>query len=361
MQDHAAGLVDAAAAVVDVLTAGKLDAPAFQRAGILQPAGSSDDQPADAGADVARIAHADAGPSADQRDLAGVHAAKCRHVQREHRCGTTDRFRCHAGGAIRADHCRQVAGPDAGVDPQCPRQDGHVVGAGCIQPRAVDDDGAAAHQEAIQCTGRAELGRSGGERGAVGVDEASAIDLDAGWIGDHDLRALARHLDIAAQAAGVCAVDLIQDDARGPPCQPWVACHLPSQARLRGGAAVVEYRALRADVELAVHVARDAGCAGRLDVDQRRTARGGQHGGAQGTGGIRIGGDLAHGWHCSKRDQRSSHEHRCATRRLAGAARRFLDGHALAARSVEDDAMQILVHGGLSFSNRMNVRSSAAG
>ncbi|MGC3986775.1 MAG: hypothetical protein QM777_19700 [Pseudorhodoferax sp.] len=347
MQGHVAGLVDASAAVVDVLAAGEFDAPAFQRAGVLQPARGGDDQPAGTGADVAGIAHADAGPGADQRDLAGVHAAKCRDVQRERRCGTA----C-AGSAVRARDRLQLAGPDAGVDPQGVRQDGHVVGAGRIQSCAVDGDGAAPHQEAFERTGRVEPGRAGGERGAAGVDEAGAVDLDAGRIGDHDLGALAGHLHVAAQAARVGAVDFVEDDARRAPCQPGVARHLPGQARLRGRAAVVEYRPLGGDVELPVQVARDAGCARRLDVDQSGAARGGQHGGALGAGCVGVGGDLARGRRCGQRGQSGGHERRRAARRLAGAARRFLDGHAQAACGVEDDAVQMLVHGERSFSGR---------
>src|SRR5690606_36554802 len=152
----------------------------------------------------------------------------------------------------------QLPGPDAGVDLQRPCKQRGVVGSRRVQPAATYPDRSALDVVAGQCT-VLEDRPAGGQGDAAGVEEAATIDMQAGRIGDHDLRTIAPDLDVAIEMARTVAVDLVKDDPRGTRGQVRIAIDPATQLRLRRRARIVEDRALLAHVELAVDVARDPG------------------------------------------------------------------------------------------------------
>ncbi|MEE1883780.1 hypothetical protein V0R55_26890, partial [Pseudomonas soli] len=100
------------------------------------------------------------------------------------------------------------------------------------------------------------------------VDEAAAIAGDAVGVGDDDMRPASGHFGVAAQLAGVGAVDLVEDDAGRRPPQVRVA---EDDAAQLGGlgplGGVVEDQPLLADVVVAELVVRQAAAVGRGDID----------------------------------------------------------------------------------------------
>jgi hypothetical protein len=228
-----------------------------------------------------------------------------------------------------------------------------------IQAQPGDADHAAPHTVAVDAAAAVEVGCAGGQGNSVGVDKPPAVDLDAGGVGDDHTGALAGDFDIPAQQAGVAGVHLIEDDTGGS-VHPRVAADKAAELGLHGGAAIVQDDAVALDVELAVGIAGNPGGIRRLDVDERHAVGGGQHGGALVARGGGVSPDLRFGKR-KKRDggigasgqRRSDHgrKHRMpggtclATRSLALRRRGFGHGHALAAFGVEDDAVQVFVHG----------------
>ena len=108
---------------------------------------------------------------------------------------------------------------------------------------------------------------AGGQGGAVGIDEAAAVAGNTGGVGNDDLGPVAGHFHGAAEQAGVAGVDLIENDARSAIAQIGIGLHPAAELGLHIAAGVIENRALLLHIELRVIVARDAGSAGRLDID----------------------------------------------------------------------------------------------
>ncbi len=211
----------------------------LQSTAVLDAPVHGDDQLASLRSNFASVAHAEAVLVADQPYLVGIHATQRTHVQ----CKGWRLAIALLGGdaaVIGADDIAAQAGlqlvsPDACVDIQRAGDDVGVIGAAGIQACAADTDGAAIHAIPVQCTA-VDDGRAGGQRHPAGVEEATAIHLDAGRIGDHHLRAVTCHFDIAAQLAGIGAIDLVEDYPCRAGCQVEIALHPAAQFRLYVGA-----------------------------------------------------------------------------------------------------------------------------
>jgi hypothetical protein len=200
--------------------------------------------------------------------------------------------------------------------------------------------------------------RAGGQRHTAGIDEPATVDLDARRVGDDHFGSLAGHLDVPAEVGGLAAVDLVEDHARAARGQPGIALHPAAELGGGVGAAVVEDGALGVHVELAVGVARDAGGAGRGDVDQGDAVGGRQYGGALRAGCGGIGRDLGHRRAHPAQGQRQAGQAparrtppggrgRCLASCMRAAAMGrgdFAHRHEQATRGVEDDAMGVAVH-----------------
>ncbi|MDN2710575.1 hypothetical protein O0880_14205 [Janthinobacterium sp. SUN118] len=195
---------------------------------------------------------------------------------------------------VRPRHHFQFLRPDAAVDLRGARQDRRIVAQRRIQAPAVDGHYPTLHHVAVQAAA-IENRRARRQHDPAGIDEAAAIDAHAGRIGDDDFGTLPRHLDIAAQLAGVGRIDFVEDHARAAARQPWIALHPAARLRLHVAAAVVEDGAIRRHVELAVGVARYACRARRLDIDLRHAVGALHHGRALAARRVRIGHDLPHG------------------------------------------------------------------
>ncbi|MNZ37903.1 hypothetical protein D3C78_553640 [compost metagenome] len=332
-------------------------------AGVLQAAIGGDDQLAGLGAEGTGVAHANAvlGPHHD--DFLAVHAAQGANVQGEGRGVAAGSGLAHSAvvGAdlVGAGGHLELLRPDSGVDLGRAGDQVGVVGGAGVQALAADLDGAAIDPVALQSPA-IDHGRAGGEGRAIGVDEAAAVAGDTCRVGDDHLGPVAGHFDVAMQPARIAGVDLVEDYAGGALAHPRIALDPAAKLGLGVDAGVVEDGALLVDVELLVAVARYAGRAGRLDVDQRHAVGGLQHGGALPAGGARVGYDLrgsqGHEGHLAEGQPQGEMQGadggddaaatcRCATTGTAPMATGdFCYDLEQAQRPVEDDAVQVLVH-----------------
>ncbi len=273
--DRGAAAGEERAAVAQAFSGGDLQlAAAANAAAVFDAAVGGDGYRAGLGADVARVAHADARLGADQADFTGIHAAEAGDVQRHlrTRSGIVALFRdllmrrihlVASGGDV------QILSPDAGVDFHRAGDNVGVVLARAVHARAFDRHLAAFDVK----TGEVaviHLRLAGGKRGAVGVDKSAAVAGDAGRVSDHHLRFLSRHFDKAVQAAGIARVNLVEDHFGLAAGEPGVAAHHAAQLGLHVFVGVVENGALLPDVELAVAVARHAAGGRGLNIDLRR-------------------------------------------------------------------------------------------
>ena len=316
-------------------------------------------------ANSARIAYPDARFGSNQADLAGVHATQLADVQRELGSRSHRRMRrlhiaatvlaCRSSDSVVANDHTQFLGPDSGVDLRCARQDAGVVDQRSVQALAIDRDRATIHAISVQAPTSAHLGRASRQNGPAGIDEAAAIDIDAGRIGDNNLSTLARNLHIALDLAGIGTVDLIEDDARFSAGQPRVPLDPAALSGLHVGAAVVQNGARLVDVELGVGIAAHACSAGRLDIHDRNTVRRGQHRRALSARGSGVCHDLGMR-HLAEQGAQGQIETDDAQQGLAcyGAwsiaavlalcTGHFSHCHVLATGLVEDDTVLLLVH-----------------
>nr|WP_230516582.1 MULTISPECIES: hypothetical protein [unclassified Janthinobacterium] len=341
-------------------------------AAVAQPAVRLQHQVAGRGRQHARVAHAQARFRADQGNLARVHAAQLRHVQRirrgRARASNAARHAMRRIDLVSSRHHFQFLRPDAAVDLRGARQDGRVVAQRGIQSPSIDADHAALHHIAVQVAA-VEDRRARRQHHPAGVNKTAAVDGHAGRVGDDDLGPLARHLDIAAQLARVGRIDFVEDHARAAARQPRIALYPAARLRLHVAAAVVEDGAIGRHVELAVGIARYARRARRLDIDLRHAIGALHHGRTLPARRVRIGHDLPHG--------RTGHKSHHAQRAEYGQGQRpqlaidpataitlkyaavqaafpfgclalrgsvFSDDHQLATAFIEDDAVQVLVH-----------------
>jgi len=162
--------------------------------------------------------HTHAGFGADQFDRAGVHAAQGAGVDCQLRLGTAVIGAC--GGVqrlcihvIATGNHGELARVDLRVDLGRAGDDFEAVDVARVQALAVNGHRAAVDLVAFQLTGRIDDGFAGGQGGVGGVDEAAAVATDAVGVGDDDLGRLTRYFGVAAQLAGVAAVDFVEDDA----------------------------------------------------------------------------------------------------------------------------------------------------
>ena len=314
------------------------------------------------------VAHAYAGLGAHQLDLAGVHASQCSHINCHFRLGAAVVCKRSSLGVscihlIAPGGDFQVAGPHPGVylDGAC-NQVGVVTVTG-IQALARDAQGAAFNAVAGDLA-ILQLSTPGGQRGAVGVNEAAAVTGNTRRVGDHNLGALAGHFDIAAQLARVAGVDFVQNDTRTAIAQVRVTFDPTAQLRLAIAPGVVEDGTSAIDVELVVGVVRNTCCTGRLDVDQRCAVGAFHHhrplaawsrwvgNNARSPGRRSTQAYQAQGAHHGKAQAAQGCDALSGTvswrlrvaRRLALRADIFGHHHEQAARLVENDPVKVLVH-----------------
>ncbi|VTT27185.1 Uncharacterised protein [Klebsiella pneumoniae] len=229
------------------------------------------------------VAHAHAAFGADQRNAVSVHPAQGGGIHGKLRAPTGivgfDGDNIAIGiGPVVADRDGQIAGLQAGVD-------FHRAGnqPGVILPAAVHPAAADSNAPAIDVVTRhlavfqPHVARR--QRTAPGVDKTAAAAGDARRVGDNHVGFFARHLDEAAQLAGVHAIDFIEDNFGTALRQPRIARHLARQLRRRRVLAVVQYGAALADVELAVLVVGKPLIVRGLNVDLRQAVAALHHGG----------------------------------------------------------------------------------
>lgn len=100
------------------------------------------------------------------------------------------------GDVVLPGHHVQILPPDAGLDVGGLAEDACVVGIAGVEALAGDADAAAAHLDLLEHA-VVDNGAAGGEGDAGGVDEAAAVDLDAGRVGQYHLGAAAGDFNIA--------------------------------------------------------------------------------------------------------------------------------------------------------------------
>ena len=198
-----------AAAGIDLRIAGGLNA-----SGVGQPAIGLQHNVACGGTYDAAVAHAHAGFAPDQCDLAGVHAAQGRCVQREGGCGTSACDRRHAGlrGVYPVGACDhfEFVGQYLAIDFDGPCQNAGVVGLTRIEAGSVNGDQATLHHKAVEVAARHGRG-AGRDRGAAGVDKPASVNVHASRVGDDDFGSATGHFDKPAQLAGVARIDFVEN------------------------------------------------------------------------------------------------------------------------------------------------------
>nr|WP_295511237.1 hypothetical protein [Accumulibacter sp.] len=305
----------------------------------------------------ADITHADAGFGADQADLAGIHATELGNIEGEGRdlSAALDGFDAFEIGAepVGARDDREFAGMDRTIDFDRAGKDVRIGGVGRVEATGFDADPATLDPVAFE-RAIAKLRYAGRQRRPTRIDEAGAVDIDAGGIGDHHLGPIAGHFDDATQPAGVGRDDLVDDDAGGALGHPRVAGDPAGQVGADRRTRVVEDRTLSLDIEAAVRVARDTGGAWTLHVHQRYAVAGIEHRRTLVARRVRRRDDL--GDRRSQPQLQSSGEsaesgqpcdHSGATPRagLAGVrGHTFRHCHRLHAMAVEDETVAVAVH-----------------
>ena len=350
------------AAVLQLATAVELDVLlaeglAFQH----QVAGAGQLQIAGARRHFALLPNPHPHLGAHQADGVGVHPSQLRHVQCEGRCGAAiSRQRSRLQGVrvhlIAAQHQLQLLGVKFGIHLQRTADDGEFIDIAGVQARAADADDAAVDLKAGQSPLGVELRRAGAQHRLLGVDEAATATADAPWVGYHHLRALACHFQIAVQLRGVGVGDFVEDDAGAAASQIGVTTDIAGQLGINDLRAIIEHRPLGADVELLVLVVGHASGAGRGDLHHRQSIIGLNHRRPLACHRAGIGNDVGCQRRAAQADahpQRTQFEAEAARgdefhprRILATAAALalpaggFLHRHQLAARLIEDDAIE---------------------
>nr|WP_254280826.1 hypothetical protein [Halomonas sp. TA22] len=167
-----------------------------------------------AGVQGSAMMYTDASLGGQEVDLAGIHAAQMRHVDGDFGRPSLALHDLHLLAIdidpVSASGDFEFLGPDAGLDFDGTCQDRGVVAAAGIQAISRDPNRAFLDTVAGQIT-VPEFGTPSGQRGAAGVDEPRAIDMDTGGIGDDDLGTPPSDFHMAAQMAGITRVDLVDD------------------------------------------------------------------------------------------------------------------------------------------------------
>ena len=88
-----------------------------------------------------------------------------------------------------------------------------VVGTAVVEPITFNADTTAAYQIAIKIT-VIEIGRTGRERSATGVNETAAVTTDTSRIGNNHLCPRTGHFYKAAQMTGIAGIDFVDNDTR---------------------------------------------------------------------------------------------------------------------------------------------------
>ncbi|CNL39419.1 Uncharacterised protein [Yersinia aleksiciae] len=160
----------------------------------------------------------------------------------------------------------QVIGPETGIDFNRTGDQVGMVLTVAVQTFALNNNLTPIHIVASELA-IIELGLPGGQRGAVGVNKATAITGDTGWVGDNHLCFAASDLNIAIELARVATVDFVEDNTGLTPRQRWVTVDKTAELGLVDAVAVIEDHAAIIDIKLAVNVARHPAAAWRLDID----------------------------------------------------------------------------------------------
>nr|WP_249976696.1 hypothetical protein [Halomonas olivaria] len=175
--------------------------------------------------------------SGHKMDLASIHAAQMSHINGDRGDTSTTFYHryCLSIGTdmVGAGNNIKVIGPNACLHLNSTGQDGSVIAVAGIQAIPRDTDGALLDPVTGQfpC---AEFGAPGGQGGTAGIDEARAIDVDAGGVGDDDLCTLSGNFHVATQLAGVARVDLVDDHPRLAGGEIGIALHPAAELGLGG-------------------------------------------------------------------------------------------------------------------------------
>ncbi|CAI1046484.1 Uncharacterised protein [Serratia proteamaculans] len=352
-------------AVADTALRGQLRiAAAADFAAVFNPAVGSHYHTAGLRTDITGVTHPDAGFGTDHTDLTGIHAAQLRHVHRQLRTGSrivtllVDLLmrRIHlvaTGGYF------EIVSPKSGIDLRRSGDDLGVILARTVHTGTFNHHFAAFDVKTGQVT-VVHLRLTGGQGGAVGIDKAAAVTGNTGRVGDHHLRPLTGHFDVTVQPAGIAGVDLIEDHLGFALRQPWVAIDPAALLGLGHFVGVVEDRALLVDVKLAVGIAGHPTGAWRLNIDLWRTVGAVNNGRLLATRRIAVGNNRRlHRLYGTQRDQQTKADGADLTdtlaQRLAQPRRTGRSGtagagdirhhHQHATRFVENDTIQVLVHG----------------
>ncbi|MNN05287.1 hypothetical protein D3C81_1180430 [compost metagenome] len=311
-----------------------------------------------------RYPHAILGGS--QHDLVGIHAAELGNVDAQGRCGSRARDRRSGQrGAVYLVGARddvQMIGVQCRIGLHGAGDQVYLVDIGGIHAVALNGDVTTSHAEGVQAAAAAIDRHPGRERRAAGVDEAQAVHDQPVRVGNHHFGTRACDLHIALQLAGRCPGDIVDDDpGRAAGQQVGVAVDV---ARLLGGnqrRRVVQDDPGAGHIELRVGIGRDAGCRRARDVDLLQAVSCLPHRRAiSASVGIRHHLSLCkrqahrapdsqhHGWHGESDDggagRNNSWHAAAAVAALAASRCAFRYCHQHAANSVEDKAIEILIH-----------------
>ena len=230
-----------------------------QRAAVFNAAVGGQGHAPGLGAKRAGVTHPDAALGADHADFSRVHTAEAGDIHRQLRTGCrviAGFFDAFVGGIhpVAPGGDLQILGPQPGVNLHRAGDNIGVISGRAVHPGALDGHLAAFDLIAGE-TAVIELRLAGGQRGAIGIDEAAAVTGNAGWVGDDDLGFFPCHFNHPVQPAGVARVDLVKNDLRFAFRQPGISRHHAAQLALHVFMRVIEDRPLLVNIELAVGIA----------------------------------------------------------------------------------------------------------
>ncbi|MNS35304.1 hypothetical protein D3C72_674560 [compost metagenome] len=310
------------------------------------------------------VTHADPFFRPDHADFTGIHSAETGDIHRQLRSrgdviGAFFNAFMRGIDVVASGGNFQILGPQPGIHFDRAGDDIGVIRAGGVHPGTVHHHFTAFHVVPGEiAVGHLRL--AGGERRAVGVDKPAPATGNTRRVGDHHLRFFPRDFNHAVQFARVAGADFVQNHFRFALGEPRVARHHAAQLRLGIFMRVIEDCAFLADVKLGVVIARHPGFGRGLDIHLRRAVGAGDHRRLLVFWRPRVGHNIGlrrlYRTHCQPETQTHGTDF---TDKLAvgmadpggtrgpGATRtgNICHHHQHAARFVEDDTIQILIHG----------------
>ena len=145
--------------------------------------------------------HAHALACGHQSDLVGIHAAELPHVQARRvgcvgRAGLCGDLRCAVVKKMGARDRTQLLRVDLTLNIDIPRKQVHLA-VGGLQAIGTDLDLPRLHIQSSQAAVGRQFWPTGGEGGAIGVDEPATVASDAALVGHHHIGLSAGHFQVA--------------------------------------------------------------------------------------------------------------------------------------------------------------------